>query len=249
MLTDHRRALWYAIALLASLGFVLFAVGKHPASLAPLTTLRFVGRFDQQMYNAVDDIRVTPLTWLFRFLNVVGGGIVTIPLRAIASIYLLVRRWWRRAAGFMLDLGGLRAPAHVPQSVVPSRTSARRHRRRRRLFVPFGPCDRGRGDGGRAGARVPAGGSPTAQVGVDRRGVRVRDGVLPRLPPRPLVLRRRRRRAAGIGHRVGIVRGGERIATLVLGKPVDEPRDGGGGSPEGPLSSAPDVASSSSPAR
>ena len=27
MLTDHRRALWYALALLASLGFVLFAVG------------------------------------------------------------------------------------------------------------------------------------------------------------------------------------------------------------------------------
>ena len=102
MLTDHRRALWYALALLASLGFVLIAVGRHPASLAPLTTLRFVGRFDQQMYNAVDDIRVTPLTWLFRFLNVVGGGIVTIPLRAVASIYLLVRRWWRRAAGFIL---------------------------------------------------------------------------------------------------------------------------------------------------
>ena len=102
MLTDHRRALWYALALLASLGFVLFAVGKHPPSLAPLTTLPFVGRFDQQMYDAVDRIRVTPLTWLFRFLNVVGGGVVTIPLRAIAAIYLLVRRWWRRAAGFIL---------------------------------------------------------------------------------------------------------------------------------------------------
>jgi membrane-associated phospholipid phosphatase len=102
MLNDHRRALWYALGLLAALGFVLFAVGKHPAAVAPITTLPFVGRFDQQMYDAVDHIRVTPLTWLFRFLNVVGGGIVTIPLRAIASIYLLVRRWWRRAAGFVL---------------------------------------------------------------------------------------------------------------------------------------------------
>ena len=37
------------------------------------------------MYDAVDHIRVAPLTWLFRFLNVVGGGVVTIPLRAIAS--------------------------------------------------------------------------------------------------------------------------------------------------------------------
>jgi membrane-associated phospholipid phosphatase len=102
MLTDHRRALWYALALLGSLGFVLFAVGRHPPAAAPLTTIPVVGRFDQQMYDAVDHIRVTPLTWLFRFLNVVGGGVVTIPVRAIASIYLLARRWWRRAAGFIL---------------------------------------------------------------------------------------------------------------------------------------------------
>jgi membrane-associated phospholipid phosphatase len=102
MFNDHRRALWYAVALLASLGFVLIAVGRHPASLEPQTSLLFVGRFDQQMYDAVDHVRVTPLTWLFRFLNVVGGGVVTIPLRAIASLYLLAHRWWRRAAGFIL---------------------------------------------------------------------------------------------------------------------------------------------------
>lgn len=102
MLNDHRRALWYALALLASLSFVLIAVGRHPSSVAPQTSLPIVGRFDQQMYDAVDHIRVTPLTWLFRFLNVVGGGVVTIPLRAIASIYLLARRWWRRAVGFIL---------------------------------------------------------------------------------------------------------------------------------------------------
>lgn len=102
MLTDHRRALWYALLLLGSLGFVLFAVGRHPEAAAPLTTLPFVGRFDQQVYDFADQIRVSPLTWLFRFLNIVGGGFVTIPLRAIASIYLLARRWWRRAAGFIL---------------------------------------------------------------------------------------------------------------------------------------------------
>jgi undecaprenyl-diphosphatase len=50
----------------------------------------------------MDDIRVTPLTWLFRFLNVAGGGIVTIPLRAVVSVYLLIRRWWRKATAFML---------------------------------------------------------------------------------------------------------------------------------------------------
>ena len=102
MFNDHRRALWYASGLLASLGFVLVAVGRHPASVAPHTSLAFVGRFDQQMYDAVDHIRITPVTWLFRFLNVVGGGVVTIPLRAIASLYLLARQWWRRAAGFII---------------------------------------------------------------------------------------------------------------------------------------------------
>jgi membrane-associated phospholipid phosphatase len=102
MLNDHRRALWYALALLACLGFVLIAVGRHPASVAPQTSISFVGRFDQQMYDAVDHIRVTPLTWLFRFLNLVGGGVVTIPLRALVSIYLLARRWWRRAAAFIV---------------------------------------------------------------------------------------------------------------------------------------------------
>jgi membrane-associated phospholipid phosphatase len=102
MLHDHRRALWYALLLLASLAFVALAVGRHPAAAAPQTSLAFVGRFDQHMYETVDHIRITPLTWLFRFLNVVGGGVVTIPLRAIASISLLARRWWRRAGGFIL---------------------------------------------------------------------------------------------------------------------------------------------------
>lgn len=102
MLDDHRRALWFALALLASLVFVLVAVGRHPPPVAPQTSLPFVGRFDQQIYDAVDHIRVTPLTWLFRFLNVVGGGVVTIPLRAIASIYLLAHKWWRRASAFIV---------------------------------------------------------------------------------------------------------------------------------------------------
>ena len=102
MLINHRRAFWYAMLLLGSLLFVLWAVGRHPPIVAPRTTLPFVGVFDQRMYDFMDTIRISPLTWSFRFLNVVGGGLVTIPLRAIASIYLLARRWWRRAAAFML---------------------------------------------------------------------------------------------------------------------------------------------------
>jgi membrane-associated phospholipid phosphatase len=102
MLINHRRAFWYALALLASLIFVLVAVGRHPATLAPRTTIPWVGRLDLSMYRWMDDLRATPLTWLFRFLNVVGGGVVTIPLRAVASLFLLWRRWWRRAGAFIL---------------------------------------------------------------------------------------------------------------------------------------------------
>jgi membrane-associated phospholipid phosphatase len=102
MLTNHRRALWYSLALLAACVMSLAAVGRHPPALAPETTLPFIGHFDSALYRWMDDIRVTPLTWLFRFLNVVGGGIVTIPLRAVVSIYLLLRRWWRKATAFML---------------------------------------------------------------------------------------------------------------------------------------------------
>jgi undecaprenyl-diphosphatase len=101
-LRDHRRALWYAVGLLASLAFVLFAVGRHPTDAAPLTTVRFVGEFDQSMYRWMDDIRAAPLTWLFRFLNVLGGGIVTIPIRIGASVLLAVRRRWRALAAFVL---------------------------------------------------------------------------------------------------------------------------------------------------
>ena len=103
MLTNHRRALWYALGLLAACVLSLVAVGRHaPGTSATVTTFPFVGRFDASMYRWMDDLRVGPLTLLFRFLNAAGGGIVTIPLRAVVSAYLVFRRWWRRAAAFIL---------------------------------------------------------------------------------------------------------------------------------------------------
>jgi undecaprenyl-diphosphatase len=47
-------------------------------------------------------IRFGPLTSLFRALNVIGGAIVTAPVRAAALVILLVRRRWRAFAAFAL---------------------------------------------------------------------------------------------------------------------------------------------------
>jgi membrane-associated phospholipid phosphatase len=100
MLARHRRAFVWSLILLSACVASLFAVGKHPPELAPITTVPFIGRFDLSVYHWVDDIRNTPLTWLALALNVIGGGAVTIPLRIVVTAYLLFRRWWLRATGF-----------------------------------------------------------------------------------------------------------------------------------------------------
>jgi len=102
MLADHRRALGWSLVLLAASAASLFIVGKHPTELAPLTTVRFVGRFDLTVDRAMDDIRIVPLTGLSRALNILGGGAVTIPVRVGAVLYLLFRRHWARAIAFAL---------------------------------------------------------------------------------------------------------------------------------------------------
>jgi membrane-associated phospholipid phosphatase len=103
VLINHRRAMWYALGLLAACVLALAAVGRHPLGTPPtVTTVPFIGHFDASVYRWMDDIRVAPLTLLFRFLNVAGGGLVTIPLRAAVSVYLLARRYWRKATAFIL---------------------------------------------------------------------------------------------------------------------------------------------------
>jgi undecaprenyl-diphosphatase len=102
LLSDHRRAFLYSSLLLFACVLALVAVGRHPPAAAPHTTVAVVGRFDSSVHAWMDDIRNTPATWLFRFLNVVGGGSVTIPVRAVASIALLARRHWHRLTAFLL---------------------------------------------------------------------------------------------------------------------------------------------------
>jgi undecaprenyl-diphosphatase len=102
MLKHHRRAFWYALLLLGSLVFVLVGVGQHPPEAAPLSTIPFFGRTDTRVYDLMQSIRFAPLTSLCRILSFIGGGIVTTPVRIIASLVLAIRREWRRFGAFVL---------------------------------------------------------------------------------------------------------------------------------------------------
>jgi len=102
MLTHHRRAFWYALLLLGTLVFVLFGVGKHPPGAAPLSTIPFFGQTDARVYDWMQTIRLAPLTSLCKVLSFIGGGIVTTPIRIVASLVLAFRRAWRRFGAFVL---------------------------------------------------------------------------------------------------------------------------------------------------
>jgi membrane-associated phospholipid phosphatase len=102
MLEHHRRALLWSAILLVLCACSLFLVGRHPPEDAPQTTAAIVGRFDASMHAWMDDIQNTPLTWLAKALNVLGGGFVTIPVRIAATAFLVWRRRWRQVAAFVL---------------------------------------------------------------------------------------------------------------------------------------------------
>jgi undecaprenyl-diphosphatase len=102
VLTDHRRAIGWSAMLLGAMVFVFVAVGRHPESLAPTTTLPFVGEWDLIVFHWTDDVRNQVLTSLAQFLNVLGGGLVTIPLRIGVSVWLIVRTRWRALATWLL---------------------------------------------------------------------------------------------------------------------------------------------------
>jgi len=102
VLTNHRRAIVWSAVLLGAMVFVFAAVGRHPPGLAPTTTLPFVGEFDLSVFHWIDDVRNAVLTFLARFLNVLGGGMVTIPLRIVVAIWLAFRRRWRAFATWVI---------------------------------------------------------------------------------------------------------------------------------------------------
>ena len=102
MLANHRRAIGWSAVLLGAMVFVFAGVGRHPPGLAPKTNLPFVGEFDLSVFHWMDDIRNGVLTLLARFLNVLGGGMVTIPLRVAVAVWLAFRRRWRAFATWVI---------------------------------------------------------------------------------------------------------------------------------------------------
>lgn len=101
MLVNHRRTLVHALVLMAAMVAVFAAVGRHPPSLAPETTVPFVGEWDMAVYRAMDDIRTGLVTALARMMDVLGAGIVTIPFRIGIALWLAARRRWRALAAWL----------------------------------------------------------------------------------------------------------------------------------------------------
>jgi membrane-associated phospholipid phosphatase len=102
MLTDHRRAFRFTLALLGFLVFMLVAVGRHPEHEAPRTTLAVIGDLDQAIDDWAHGVKLALLTDVCRFLSFVGGGVVTIPLRVLVTVYLAVRRRFVAVSAFVL---------------------------------------------------------------------------------------------------------------------------------------------------
>jgi undecaprenyl-diphosphatase len=102
VLSNHRRAIGWSVVLLGAMVFVFAAVGRHPPGLAPATTLPFVGEVDLSVFHWMDDVRNGVLTTLARLLNVLGGGLVTIPLRIAVTAWLLIHRRWRALATWVI---------------------------------------------------------------------------------------------------------------------------------------------------
>ncbi|TMK31064.1 MAG: phosphatase PAP2 family protein [Actinobacteria bacterium] len=102
MLSNHRRTFLYSLCLLLFLVLLFIGVGRHPPGAAPATTFAPIGRLDQSTYRAMDDIRSVVLSGVARALNVIGGGYVTIPIRAVVSLWLAFRRRWRALGAWVL---------------------------------------------------------------------------------------------------------------------------------------------------
>jgi len=86
------------IALLLTAGAVAVMV-----LLKAHSTYRFITQhIDEPTYRFMTAHRVAPLTWLSYGLNLVGATVVTLPVRLLATGYLIWRRRWAAMISFVL---------------------------------------------------------------------------------------------------------------------------------------------------
>lgn len=102
MLANHRRTFLHALLLLGAMLVVFVAVGRRAPGSAPATSFPAVGEVDLAVARAMDDIRNVVVSGIARFLNVLGGGIVTIPFRVLVGAWLAFRRRWRALSVWVL---------------------------------------------------------------------------------------------------------------------------------------------------
>ena len=176
------------------------------ALVADHGTLARIQRLDDAWLRLMISGRAPPLTAIAKVFNVLGLVYVTLPVRiALAGFLALRRRWWHLAAfaaAIVLSevligsLKGIYDRARPPGSLVATSGASfpSGHAIAASVTVVAAVI-----------ALVPPGSG--APVGRGRGGVLDRDGALPRLPGRPLALRRHRRDPARHllrpGHRPG----------------------------------------------
>jgi membrane-associated phospholipid phosphatase len=95
VLTNHRRALAYAVGLLVAT-VVIFALVAFDSTLAWVQTV------DDAVYRRANEFRFGVATLISRVLNLLGSGWVLIPLRIVIAAWLAVRRRWRALTAWML---------------------------------------------------------------------------------------------------------------------------------------------------
>jgi membrane-associated phospholipid phosphatase len=95
VLTNHRRALVYAVGLLVAT-VVVFALVAFDSTLASIQVV------DDAVYRRANEFRTGVVTPVMHVLDVLGSGWILIPLRIAVAAWLAVRRRWRVLSAWLL---------------------------------------------------------------------------------------------------------------------------------------------------
>jgi membrane-associated phospholipid phosphatase len=95
MISDARRALMVALAMLAGFGLLTVLVAAR-------SSLRFVQALDDRIFSAATSVTWGPLVDLGKVLSFVGGSRVVWPVRVLVILLLIFRRHWVQLTAFAL---------------------------------------------------------------------------------------------------------------------------------------------------